>query len=168
MGHYLHSLNTIIIMSIPVLSHSKPRYLVFVYGTLLKGFKRRKALERMATIKSLGKHSLTGWKLSVTLEHAYPFITYTGLRTNFVVGELLETDAKGMSWLQEVERGYAATPQFFHHYNEEDDKFEYLQFTVFTPIKNDLAFVEKKGLKTNFAHYCRSKAASKELKELLV
>ena len=83
---------------------NNPKYIIFTYGTLMRGFKRRDSLEKdpLVFIESLGDHRLQGYKLYANNNPESP-IDYT-------IGELIEVNQYTMNLICGIERGYTPTP----------------------------------------------------------
>jgi hypothetical protein len=148
---------------------TEPKYHVFVYGTLLSPFLRRKSMTRMPGVKmiTLYKCTLYKWKLFLSEDESidYPFIRYTGNAKDSVSGEMVEVNDMGLSTLMAVEKGYIMTPQLSYVFNEKSQSFEYQPFQIFTPLDR-MKLKNHVELKTSFASFCSKSKEPKWLKLL--
>ncbi len=96
------------------ISVQEPQYYYFVYGTLMKGFERRRSLEKRILIESHGDFKLYGYQIlvneNINSNIDYPIIRYTGNKKDYVIGELIQTNFDGAKMICGVEIGYIPTP----------------------------------------------------------
>ena len=95
---------------------TKARFFIFVYGTLMRGFKRRESLTKdpKSFIFSFGDYKLSGYKLHVNnnIDNNldYPVLTTSNDVEDFVIGELIETNQYTYNMICGIEKGYTPVP----------------------------------------------------------